>query len=62
MRRFGHLCEGEPRGLTGVHEAGVHHSDAWRPGAGTLPTVAFQDGTLDACRGDLERLLAELAD
>jgi hypothetical protein len=62
VRRFGHLCEGEPRGLTGVHEAGVHRSDAWRPGPGTLPTVAFQDGTLDACRDELERLLAELAD
>ncbi len=61
VRRFGHLCEGEPRGLTGVHEAGLHRSDAWRPEAGTLATVAFQDGTLEACRDALARLLEELA-
>jgi hypothetical protein len=61
VRRFAHLCEGEPRGLTGVHEAGVYRSDAWRPGPGTLATVAFQDGTLEACREELERLLDELA-
>jgi hypothetical protein len=61
VRRFGHLCEGEPRGLTGVHEAGIHHSEAWRPGPGVVPTVAFQDGTLDACRDSLARLLDELA-
>jgi hypothetical protein len=61
VRRFGHLCEGEPRGFTGVHEAGVYHSDAWHPGPGTLPTVAFQDGTLEASRDDLGRLLDALA-
>jgi hypothetical protein len=39
----------------------VYHSDAWHPGPGTLPTVAFQDGTLEASRDDLGRLLDELA-
>ncbi|MGH0035381.1 MAG: hypothetical protein ACQGVK_10185 [Myxococcota bacterium] len=60
VRRFGHLCEGEPRGLTGVHEFGVYTSDSWSGGPGYWPTVAFQDGTLDHARGDLERRLAEL--
>jgi hypothetical protein len=46
---------------TGVHEAGVYRSDAWRPGPGTLATVAFQDGSLEASRPELERLLDELA-
>jgi hypothetical protein len=60
VRRFGHLCEGEPRGLTGVHEFGVHASDAWSGGPETLPTLAFQDGTPEDARTDLERRLAEL--
>ncbi|UCE84812.1 MAG: hypothetical protein JSU66_10665 [Deltaproteobacteria bacterium] len=61
VRRFGHLCEGEPRGRTGVHEAGVHRSDAWQPAPGYLPTLAFQDGTLEAARDAIEGLLARLA-
>jgi hypothetical protein len=57
VRRFAHLCEGEPRGLTGVHEFGV-----WQPGAatsapGVLPTLAFQDGTLEQCRDEIEATL-----
>jgi hypothetical protein len=62
VRRFGHLCEGEPRGLTGVHEFGVHVSDAWHGGPGYLPTLAFQDGTLEQARAELERRLAGLGD
>jgi hypothetical protein len=61
VRRFGHLCEGEPRGLTGVHEFGVHHSDAWSDAPGYLPTVAFQDGTLEQARDRIEALLTRLA-
>lgn len=61
VRRFGHLCEGEPRGRTGVHEFGVYTSDAWSGGPGYLPTVAFQDGTLEQTREDLEQRLADLA-
>jgi hypothetical protein len=62
VRRFAHLCEGEPRGLTGVHEFGV-----WAPGAapeaapGLLPTLAFQDGTLEHAREAIEQRLAEIA-
>jgi hypothetical protein len=60
VRRFGHLCEGEPRGRTGVHEFGVHTSDAWRGERGYLPTIAFQDGTLLHAREEIERRLDEL--
>jgi hypothetical protein len=61
VRRFAHLCEGEPRGLTGVHEFGL-----WAPRAapddapGFLPTLAFQDGTLERARETIERRLAEI--
>jgi hypothetical protein len=61
VRRFGHLCEGEPRGRTGVHEFGVHTSDAWNGEPGFLPTLAFQDGTLQQTREELEQRLARLA-
>jgi hypothetical protein len=63
VRRFGHLCEGEPRGLTGVHEFGT-----WGPSvpagddAGCLPTLAFQDGTLESERARIEAILGRLAD
>jgi len=60
VRRFGHLCEGEPRGLTGVHEFGVYTSDAWSGEPGYLPTLAFQDGTLEHAREELERRLAAM--
>ena len=62
MRRFAHLCEGEPRGLTGVHEFGVwgpHEAPADEPGL--LPTLAFQDGTLEHGREAIERLLGRIA-
>ncbi len=61
VRRFGHLCEGEPRGRTGVHEFGV-----WQPSAppkadeGFIATLAFQDGTLAEARDEIERRLAEI--
>jgi len=63
VRRFGHLCEGEPRGRTGVHELGV-----FRPGAvpadaaaGLLATIAFQDDTLASSRDAVERAIAAAA-
>jgi PAS domain-containing protein len=63
VRRFAHLCEGEPRGRTGVHELGV-----WRPASpteleddGALATLAFQDDTLAAERSRIEAILARLA-
>lgn len=57
VRRFGHLCEGEPQGRTGVHELG-----AWTPGPvpaapGLLATLAFQDGTPETWRAAMMRLL-----
>jgi hypothetical protein len=60
VRRFAHLCEGEPRGLTGVHEFGV-----WKPPdapaeTGVLPTLAFQDGTLESERDAIEQVLARV--
>ncbi|MDJ0785917.1 MAG: hypothetical protein QNK05_03870 [Myxococcota bacterium] len=61
VRRFGHLCEGEPRGRTGVHEFGAYASDAWSGEPGYLPTVAFQDGTLEHAREELEQRLTRLA-
>lgn len=63
--RFGHLCEGEPEGRTGVHEFGV-----WRtPGApppgeprpGYLATLAFQEDTLARSREAVERVIRAAA-
>jgi hypothetical protein len=63
--RFGHLCEGEPEGRTGVHEFGI-----WKtPGApavseprpGYLPTLAFQDDTLVRSRAQVERVIEAAA-
>jgi hypothetical protein len=61
VRRFAHLCEGEPEGRTGVHELGL-----WRPGPvagepGLLATIAFQDGTLERSREAVERAIAAAA-
>jgi hypothetical protein len=61
VRRFGHLCEGEPEGRTGVHELG-----RFRPGAvagepGLLATIALQDGTLERSRAAIEAALAAAA-
>ena len=59
--RMAHLCEGEPEGRTGVHEFGV-----WKPGAiaaapGRLATIAFQDGTLERSRAQIEAAIAQAA-
>ena len=62
VKRFGHLCEGEPRGRTGVHEFGT-----WGPSVptgddpGLLATLAFQDGTLESERERIEAVLPPLA-
>lgn len=61
VRRFAHLCEGEPEGRTGVHEFGV-----WTPGCvaaqpGLLATIAFQDDTLARSRKVIERAITEVA-
>jgi hypothetical protein len=60
--RFGHLCEGEPEGRTGVHEFGsfAPRGDAPvdRPAPGYLPTLAFQDDTLLRSRARVEASLA----
>ncbi len=61
VRRFAHLCEGEPEGRTGVHEFGV-----WKPGCvaaedGLLATIAFQDGTLERSRSAVEAAIDQVA-
>jgi hypothetical protein len=63
IRRFGHLCEGEPRGRTGVHELGVFRPGpvAADPDAGLLPTIAFQDDTLESSKAVVERAIAAAA-
>jgi hypothetical protein len=60
VRRFAHLCEGEPEGRTGVHEFG-----SWTPGCiaaqpGLLATIAFQDGTLARSKDAVERAIADV--
>jgi len=61
-RRFGHLCEGEPAGRTGVHELGVWQdrldAPAGEPRPGYLPTLALQDDTLVRSRAAVEEVLA----
>ena len=63
--RFGHLCEGEPEGRTGVHEFGIWKTPGGTPpGAaqpGYLPTLAFQDDTLARSRAEVERVIAAAA-
>lgn len=61
LRRFAHLCEGEPEGRTGVHELGSTRPGPVEGEAGLLPTIAFQDGTLERARGELERAIARAA-
>jgi hypothetical protein len=61
VRRFAHLCEGEPEGRTGVHEFGI-----WKPGAvaaepGLLATIAFQDGTLERSRDAITAAIDQVA-
>jgi hypothetical protein len=63
--RFGHLCEGEPEGRTGVHEFGVWNGPAappvGLPRPGYLATLAFQDDTLLRSRSEVERVIAAAA-
>lgn len=63
--RFAHLCEGEPELRTGVHEFGVWKTPGGTPpGAaapGYLPTLAFQDDTLERSRAEVERVIAAAA-
>jgi hypothetical protein len=61
LRRFAHLCEGEPEGRTGVHELGSTRPGPVEGEAGLLPTIAFQDGTLERARGEVERAIARAA-
>jgi hypothetical protein len=61
VRRFGHLCEGEPSGRTGVHEFGVFEPPT--PSAADpafIETIAFQDGTLERDRETIEATLRDL--
>ncbi len=62
--RFAHLCEGEPEGRAGVHEFGVWRPagarDPWKPAAGFLPTIAFQDDTLVRSRESIEAALGRI--
>jgi hypothetical protein len=60
VRRFGHLCEGEPGGRTGVHELGAFRPGPVEGAPGLLPTVAFQDGSLAGHRDALEEFLRRL--
>jgi hypothetical protein len=57
VKRFGHLCEGEPEGRTGVHELGSFRAGAVPAGDGLLATIAFQDGTLERSRAEVETAL-----
>jgi hypothetical protein len=57
VRRFGHLCEGEPEGRTGVHELGFHTPAAVPAGDGLLATLSFQDGTLERSRDAIEQAI-----
>jgi hypothetical protein len=64
--RMAHLCEGEPEGRTGVHEFGVwpqrEKDPPWCAAPGFLPTLAFQDDTLERSREAIELAIAALAD
>ena len=59
--RMAHLCEGEPEGRTGVHEFGVwpvrEAAPPGRAGPGYLPTLAFQDDTLERSRAAVESVI-----
>jgi hypothetical protein len=61
VRRFAHLCEGEPEGRTGVHELGRFRPGAVAAEPGLLATIAFQDGTLERSRAEVEATLAAAA-
>jgi hypothetical protein len=57
VRRFGHLCEGEAEGRTGVHEFGVWRPGPVAPAPGLLATAAFQGGSADEWRAAVAKLL-----
>jgi hypothetical protein len=63
--RIAHLCEGEPEGRTGVHEFGTWRmpgaGDPHAPARGYLPTLAFQDDTLERSREVVEAAIAAAA-
>jgi hypothetical protein len=63
--RMAHLCEGEPEGRTGVHEFGVwavrEQDPPWRAAPGFLPTLAFQDDTLERSRAVVEAAIEAAA-
>ena len=63
--RMAHLCEGEPEGRTGVHEFGVwpvrEKEPPWRAAPGFLPTLAFQEDTLERSRAAIEAAIAAIA-
>ncbi|WP_119070208.1 hypothetical protein [Aggregatilinea lenta] len=60
-RLFGHICEGDPsRGSTGVFESGYASYAPMPDRAPYLATIAFVDGTLDAARAEVERVLSTL--
>jgi hypothetical protein len=61
VRRFAHLCEGEPEGRTGVHEFGVWKAGAIAAEPGLLATIAFQDGTLERSRSAIEAAIDQVA-
>lgn len=61
VRRFGHLCEGEPEGRTGVHELGRFRPGPLGAEPGFLATIAFQDDTLERSRAAVEAALAAAA-
>jgi hypothetical protein len=61
VRRFGHLCEGEPEGRTGVHEFGRFRPGPAAAEPGFLATIAFQDGTLERSRAAVEAAIAAAA-
>jgi len=61
VRRFAHLCEGEPEGRTGVHELGRFRAGAVAAEPGFLATIALQDGTLERSRAAVEAALAAAA-
>jgi hypothetical protein len=61
VRRFAHLCEGEPEGRTGVHELGRFRPGPVAAEAGFLATIALQDGTLERSRAAVEAALLAAA-
>jgi hypothetical protein len=61
VRRFGHLCEGEPEGRTGVHELGVFRPGTVPAAPGLIATIALQDGTLERSKDAIEAAIRQAA-